>query len=103
MKVMSKVSFYKELVYQENRVTTKVILDTPFVKEIRILMEKGQVMAEHKAPKPIVVQVLEGEIEFHVLGVTYLLDKGELISVESNILHELRGIKKSVIRLTLIK
>lgn len=96
-------SFNKELDFNEDRIITKVILETSFSKEIRILMKAGQVMKEHKAPYPIIVHVLEGAIDFGVNGSLYSFINGDVITLEANIPHDLTAKKDSVVRLTLSK
>lgn len=60
-------------------------------------------MKEHKAPFPIIVHILEGQINFSVEGRTNLLKKGNIITLESNVNHDLKALEDSVIKLTLAK
>jgi len=96
-------SFNQQLDFNDNKIVTKVLLETSFSKEIRILLKKGQVMKEHKAPFPIIVHVLEGEINFGVNGEIHLLKTGDVITLTSNIPHDLEAQKDSIVRLTLSK
>ena len=57
---MNIKSFNENIEYSDKRIVTKVILETSFSKEIRILLKNGQTMKEHKAPYPIIVHILEG-------------------------------------------
>jgi quercetin dioxygenase-like cupin family protein len=100
---MKVESYTKDLVFTGDKVQTKVILESSFTKEIRILLKHGQTMKEHKAPFPIVVHVLDGEIAFGVQGEVHSLQKGAIISLESNVPHDLTAQKDSVVRLTLSK
>jgi quercetin dioxygenase-like cupin family protein len=100
---MEIASFEKDLDYSEERIVSKVILESSFSKEIRILLKGGQVMKEHKAPFPIIVHVLEGEIDFGVSAKNHVLVKGSIISLDANIPHDLSAQKDSVVRLTLLK
>jgi len=75
-KIQMKIeSFNKDIGYNDNRIVTKVILESSFSREIRILLKREQIMKEHKAPFPIIVHVLEGEIEFGVQQDVHLLKK----------------------------
>jgi len=96
-------SFSENLDYNDNRIVTQVILETSFSKEIRILLKNGQIMNEHKAPLPIIVHVLKGKIDFGVEGEILSLKKGDIITLESNISHDLTAKEDSIIRLTLSK
>lgn len=96
-------SFNENLDFSGNKIVTKVLLESTFSKEIRILLKQGQIMKEHKAPFPIVVHVLEGEIDFRVEGITHQLKQGNIITLEGNIAHDLTALKDSIVRLTLSK
>lgn len=96
-------SFNENVEYNEDRVSTRLILESSFSKEIRIQLKKGQVMKEHKAPFSIIVHVLEGEIDFGLNGEVNNLVKGSMVSIEANVQHELSARADSIIRLTLSK
>lgn len=100
---MKTASFNQQINYQQERIVTKLILETSFSKEIRILLKSGQVMREHKAPFPIVVHLLEGEIDFAVQDEIKSLQKGDILTLEGNILHELTALQDSIVRLTIAK
>ena len=100
---MNITSFNHESEFDETRVKTKVLIETSFSKEIRILMKEGQIMKEHKAPFPILIHLLEGQIELGVNGVAHALKAGDIISLDANVLHDLKAQYNSIIRLTLSK
>lgn len=97
------ISFYDDLQYEEQKTkpAIKVMLKTPFAKEIRIAFRKGQEMKEHKAPFPIIVQVLEGTIDFGVENERFLLKRGMMIALEGDIAHDLIAKEDSIVRLSL--
>ena len=96
-------SFNEQIDFNDSRIVTKVILESTFSKEIRILFKKGQLMKEHKAPYPITVHILEGSIDFGVQGETHTMHKGAIIALEGNIPHDLTAKEDSIVRLTLSK
>lgn len=96
-------SFTTDLVFDTERIQTKVILETSFSKEIRIALSKGQLMKEHKAPFPIVIHVLKGSINLGSEGEIQEMNAGDLITLDANVLHDLKAIESAVIRLTLSK
>lgn len=100
---MHKASLYQELSYSKERPLISVLLETDFTKEIRIAMGEGTSMKEHQAPYPIVVEVVEGDIDFGVEGRIEHLSKGSLIALEGSTPHDLKANVDSVIRLTLAK
>lgn len=100
---METKSFHTDVEYNDNRPVSKMILETSFSKEIRILLKKGQVMKEHKAPFPIIVHVLKGAIDFGVEGTSTVLKEGAIIGLEGNVLHDLTALDDSMVRLTVLK
>lgn len=50
-------------------------------------------MKEHKAPFPIRVHILEGTIDFGIKREIKSLKKGDVITLESNISHDLKAKK----------
>ncbi len=96
------ISFYDDLQYEEQtKPAIKVMVKTPYAKEIRIVFRKGQEMKEHKAPFPIIVQVLEGAIDFGVEKERILLKRGMMLSLEGHIPHDLIAEEDSIVRLSL--
>lgn len=100
---MKTASLYREFEFNENKPAFKVLFETPFTKEIRILMKDGQSMKEHQTSFPIVVEIVDGEIDFGVNRNIHHLKKGELIALDGSVPHDLKAKKDSVIRLTLTK
>ena len=100
---MKTAAFLDEVIFDDNKVPIKVLLETDFTKEIRIVMKAGQEMKEHKAPLPIVVQVVQGEIDFGVEGERLKLCEGDIIALEPAVPHDLMAKEDSVVRLTLSK
>lgn len=96
-------SFNDNLDFNDKKIVTKVLLETSFSKEIRILLKEGQAMKEHKAPFPIIVHIIEGEIDFGVEELTHPLVKGNIITLTANTPHDLLAKKDSIVRLTLSK
>lgn len=100
---MKVANIYQDIEYNENKPLITVLFETDFTKEIRIVMQKGITMKEHKTSFPIVVEVIEGEIDFGVLKQTSRLIKGDLVALQGGIPHDLKANKDSIIRLTLTK
>lgn len=100
---MNTAELLKDVIYNEKKPVITVLFETDFTKEIRIVMQKGTMMKEHKTQFPIVVEVVKGNINFGVNGNTHLLNNGSLITLNPNIPHDLKANEDSIIRLTLSK
>jgi hypothetical protein len=96
----------EKIVWQHNvfnGVTIAKLFDGLHSKEIRINLEKGAQMKEHKAPGAIMVQVLSGKIEFSVGDENVILNALDMITLEPNVLHALTALENSIVRLSLSK
>lgn len=100
---MKLASFNENIIFSTERVSAQLILETPFSKEIRIVMSQNQLMKEHQTPFPIVVHILEGAIDFGVKNDVFSLSKGDIITLEGGVPHNLKALENSIIRLTLYK
>ena len=100
---MDLKSFKNEVEFDATRVKTKVLIETSFSKEIQILMHVGQVMKEHKTPYPILIHLLEGNIDLSVQGKIISMKIGDIIALEGDIPHDLTAKENAIIRLTLSK
>lgn len=96
-------SLYQNLEFKENKPAIQVVLESDFTKEIRIAFKSGQLMKEHKTPFPIVVELMDGSIDFGVNGEVLHLKKGDLIALEGGVTHDLKATSESIVRLTLSK
>lgn len=76
---MKTANIHADLEFNESKPVIKVLFETTFTKEIRIAMDKGTAMKEHKTAFPIVVEIVEGAIHFGVKNEILHLKKGDHI------------------------
>lgn len=101
--LMKTASIADDLNYNETKPNVSVLLETENSKELRILLKKGQSMKEHQTPFPIVVEIFEGNIIFGVNGEKHNFKKGDMLSLEGSVPHDLEALSDSIIRLSLSK
>ncbi|MDO4880309.1 MAG: cupin [Capnocytophaga sp.] len=100
---MKTNSLTKNITYKADRANVEPLLETSFSKEIRITMAKGQEMKEHQTPYPIVVELFEGKVDFGVNNEVLHLEKGDMLTLEGAVPHNLIALENSIVRLTLSK
>lgn len=76
------------------------------VKEHRLsvvltVMKQGTRLREHTAPGPISVQTLTGHIRLHALGDTIDLPIGHVVTLGTDIAHDVEAVEESAFLLTI--
>ena len=99
---MERLAFLEQTRFGD-KVQIDKMTETPYSKEIRICMEKGNVMQEHTAPGAIAIMVLRGRINLASEGESTTLSEGDMVCFEANVPHSLDAIEQSIVRLTLAK
>ena len=99
---MQKFNIYDGLEYGD-KVKITPMFESDSSKEIRIVFRKDQIMKDHKTNFPITVEIFEGEIDFGVGEKIYNLEKGDIVSLEAGIMHNLKANENSIVRLSLSK
>lgn len=100
---MQIINILNDLVYGDTKPSIKVLADTPSIKEIRIVFKKHQEMKQHKTDYPIVIHIVDGKINFGVEKERFILNKGDIITLDASIPHDLIAEEDSIVRLSLNK
>jgi len=100
---MNSANILKDVTYNDNKPAISILLETATSKEIRIVFVKDQYMKEHQTPHPITVQIVEGNLDFGVEGTVHNLVKGDILSLDGGVPHDLLAKSKCIVRLTLSK
>ena len=95
------VSLLENPEFDEKHPSIQILVETVTSKEIRILFREGQILREHRTPFPIVILIFKGAVNFGIQGERVTLEEGDLIALETGMLHDLVARKESIIRLSL--
>lgn len=86
-----------------DKVNFKNIFETENGGVSLLAIEKGQVLDEHIAPFEVMVNVLEGEIEFKMLDQLHEIKEGEFLLMGANVPHSVKAKADSKVMLIKIK
>lgn len=81
---------------------TITLLKAKKVEIIRLVMARGKVLAEHKAPGEITVHCLEGKLAFTALGQTHELTAGQLLYLPAGEPHSVICLEEASFLLTIL-
>ncbi len=98
---MKSANILKDVRYNEKKPAISVLMETATSKEIRIVFVENQQMKEHQTPHPITVEMVEGTLDFGVEGKVLHLERGDILSLDGGVPHDLLAKSKCIVRLTL--
>lgn len=82
---------------------SKPLVNSDALRQVVFAMDKGQSMSEHRAPFIVVVQVLDGELEFTVDGQARRLTAHDWLVMPPDKPHDLDAVEPTRFLLTLAK
>lgn len=99
-----KVTTITELIdLDENKVQFQSIFETGHGGVVLLAFKKGQKLDRNLAPAELMVNVLEGEIEFIMNDSLNMLKQGDFILVGADVPHSVQALKDSKVILVKIK
>jgi quercetin dioxygenase-like cupin family protein len=81
---------------------TKTLVRSEQLEVIRLVVQAGKEIAEHKTKSDLVVHCLEGRVAFTALGKTQNLEAGTLLYLPTGEPHSVKGIENSSLLLTVL-
>ncbi|MDM1294974.1 cupin [Sphingobacterium sp. N143] len=100
---MQTASIFQNITYHEKHPKMDLLLETESSKEYRLAFAKGQYLKEHKTAASIIVEIIDGCIDFGIKGSKTTLTKGMLVALEPETPHDLFAVTESIVRLSVIK
>jgi len=89
--------------YEDNGIVSRQIIKNSSGSITLFAFDKGQQLSEHSTPFDAVVQVIEGRVNIHIKGVSYLLKSCEMIIMPANIPHAVFAVERFKMLLTMMK
>jgi quercetin dioxygenase-like cupin family protein len=78
------------------------LVKTPQLRVVLEVLQGGAELAEHRAPGPITVQVLEGALRFHLGPEIFRVREGELLALPGGHTHSVEAVRDSAFLLTIV-
>jgi quercetin dioxygenase-like cupin family protein len=69
---------------------------------LRLVLPRGKSFPPHSVAGEITLQVLEGRVEIEVAGIPQILGAGQLMHLEGDVEHSLRGIDDASVLITIV-
>lgn len=81
---------------------TSTLIKTPRLEVIRLILPAGKEIPHHQVPGEILVQCLEGAVTFLVGSQSQVLGAGQMLYLQGNELHALRGVEDASVLVTIL-
>ena len=89
--------------YQDGSVVSRQITKAEAGNVTLFAFDAGQELSEHTAPFDALVEILDGEAEISISGMSYALNAGDAIVMPANQPHAVKGMKRFKMLLTMIR
>lgn len=91
-----------ETTWKDSDRNSMTIFKSENISIVLIGMRENAELKAHTAAGHIMVQVLEGKIDFKTEEKTTVLEKGQMIALQQSILHSVVAVKESFFLLTVV-
>ncbi len=99
--VVTKV--HRELPISAQATTSRALLHNDAARVVVFAFDTGEQLTDHAAAKPVVVQVVEGRLRFHLEGAEHELAAGDVVYLAPGAPHALEALEPSRLTLVLIE
>lgn len=82
--------------------SNKTVLTEPGLRVVLLSFPSGYVMREHKTPKTLLIQALDGRFRIGILGNDTILKPGKLIKLSPNVPHDVEALEAGRLQLTVL-
>lgn len=86
----------------EAATTSRVLVNNSVLRHVVFSFDAGQVLTEHASPRAVIVNILEGSLNFEVAGEANIVKTGDVIYLAPNERHALSALEPTRMSLTLV-
>ena len=89
--------------YQEGSVVSRMLMNKKIGTVTLFSFDKGEGLSEHTAPFDALVYIFDGKAEIIISKKTYILEKGQMITMPANEPHALNALERFKMMLIMVK
>jgi quercetin dioxygenase-like cupin family protein len=86
----------------ESSITSRVVVNNPLLRVVVFAFDAGEMLTEHSSPRAVVVQLLDGRIDYTLDGSTTPLVPGDVIYMRPGVRHALIALEPSHLSLVMV-
>lgn len=91
-----------EITWKESDINSLTIFKSPTLRIVLMGLHANAELKAHKANGVISVQVLEGKINFSTVNQTSVMEKGNMIALQENVIHSVTALNESFFLLSIV-
>ena len=89
--------------YQEGSVVSRMLMNKKIGTVTLFSFDKGEGLSEHTAPFDALVYIIDGKAEIIISKKSYILKKGQMITMPANDPHALKALERFKMMLIMVK
>jgi quercetin dioxygenase-like cupin family protein len=86
------IGIHAELPISSGAITSRTLLNNAAVRVVAFAMDQGQELTDHSSPRPVVVQVVEGDLVLTVDGASHGLGAGDMVYLAPSARHSVEAV-----------
>ena len=91
------------LAYQEGSVVSRMLMNKKMGTVTLFSFDKGEGLSEHTAPFDAIAYIIDGKAEIIISKKSYILEKGQMITMPANEAHSLNSLERFKMMLIMVK
>ncbi len=91
------------LAYQEGSVVSRMLMNKKMGTVTLFSFDKGEGLSEHTAPFDAIAYIIDGKAEIIISKKSYILEKGQMITMPANDPHGLKALERFKMMLIMVK
>jgi quercetin dioxygenase-like cupin family protein len=86
----------------ESSITSRVVVNNPLLRVVLFAFDAGEMLTEHSSSRAVVVQLLDGRMDFTLGDTTSTMLPGDVIYMEPGARHALVALEPSHLSLVMV-